>query len=69
MKAVFEVEHQRGRTFLVTCEVPLTKQEAEAAEQNLRRQPGVKKVHLIGLFDEVMAYTKSEILNETLFNN
>ncbi len=69
MKAVFEVEHQRGRTFLVTCEASLSSQEVEAAEQNLRRQPGVKKVHMVGLFDEVMTYTKSEILTETLFND
>jgi hypothetical protein len=68
MKAVFEVEHQRGRTFLVTCEVPLAKHEVEAAERNLRRQPGVKKVYMIGLFDEVMTYARNEILNETLFN-
>ncbi len=27
MKAVFEVEHERGRTFLVTWEVTLAKQE------------------------------------------
>ena len=65
--AVFEVETTDGETFLVHCERAMLPSELRAAEANLAKQPGARKVHQIGTYKRVLEYTANEMATEILF--